>query len=42
MLKAASHLSKVQKVKVREKDTETMLDKYNVSLGLYTAICLIP
>ena len=37
MLKGANHLSKVQKVKVREKDTEAMLDEYNVSTG--PAVC---
>lgn len=34
MLKGANHLSKVQKVKVREKDTQTMLAQYNVSIAL--------
>ena len=37
MLKNANHLSKVQKVKVREKDTEAMSAEYNVS----TALCVL-
>lgn len=42
MLKEANHLSKVQKVKVREKDTEAMLDEYNVRIGLYAFTRLMP
>jgi len=38
MLKSANHLSKVQKVKVREKDTEAMLAEYNVSIELYGVV----
>lgn len=37
MLKSANHLSKVRKVKVMEKDTETMLAGYNVSIALCMA-----
>ena len=35
MLKSANHLSKVQKVNVKEKDTEAMLPQYKVGTESY-------